>query len=254
MKRDGFSRMGAFAAIEQELEKVNQECSGTPQKNDANLPGSAFSSQWNKTYSPPENGYNPAFCRGGSFNGFTPNPKWKNFKLRKGFKLPKENKESDENESDHSEYNVASDQQYTSRVEPPCNHFSYSSDMTSASEMGQRDFSMGVHFNIVMLLGLITGLFVSKFLQYLEMYFRWFQVQIEQLRLAVLGRQTIWQLCNFDDESNYSARTKIVMLPIALLFGLVYGFFFIMHWVIRFMRTQAPSGLVKFINKLQRDA
>uniref|UniRef100_A0A1A9VM74 Uncharacterized protein n=1 Tax=Glossina austeni TaxID=7395 RepID=A0A1A9VM74_GLOAU len=54
------------------------------------------------------------------------------------------------------------------------------------------------NLNIIMLLGLIIGLLISKALQYLQSYFGWFLYQVIQLRNAFLGTATIWEFIAYN--------------------------------------------------------
>lgn len=104
--------------------------------------------------------------------------------------------------------------------------------------------------NFIMLLGLIVGLVISKALQYLQLYFKWFQAQVKQLRIAFIGTGSVLEFFNFDDTSRYGVRTKLLLMPLVGAFSILYGVIAFLHFLIRFFLTQAPGGLVSFIQKL----
>ena len=105
--------------------------------------------------------------------------------------------------------------------------------------------------NFIMLVGLLLGLTISKILQYLVIYFKWFQNQVLHLRNAFLGPHgSMWDILNFDDDSRYNLRMKLFLAPIVGTCCLLYGFVAILIFTIRFFLARAPNGLVDFIQRL----
>uniref|UniRef100_A0A1A9X478 Uncharacterized protein n=1 Tax=Glossina brevipalpis TaxID=37001 RepID=A0A1A9X478_9MUSC len=107
------------------------------------------------------------------------------------------------------------------------------------------------NLNVIMLMGLFVGLLISKALQYLQLYFRWFLYQIAQLRNALLGTTSIWEFVNLDDNKRFRARTKLLLIPIIAACSLMYGLISVLHFVTRFLLTVAPNTLTNFVQKLQ---
>uniref|UniRef100_A0A1A9X475 Uncharacterized protein n=1 Tax=Glossina brevipalpis TaxID=37001 RepID=A0A1A9X475_9MUSC len=109
------------------------------------------------------------------------------------------------------------------------------------------------NLNIIMLLGLFVGLLISKALQYLQLYFRWFLCQILQLRNAFLGTTTFWEFLNLEDNTKIRVRTKLLLMPIIGACSLLYGLISILNFSIRFLLTAAPNKVCQAARLMAQD-
>uniref|UniRef100_A0A1A9X476 Uncharacterized protein n=1 Tax=Glossina brevipalpis TaxID=37001 RepID=A0A1A9X476_9MUSC len=105
--------------------------------------------------------------------------------------------------------------------------------------------------NFIMLLGLFVGLLVSKILKYLQTHIRWLLSQLVQSRNAFLGITNMWEFLNLDDNTNHRVQTKLMLMPVIGIGGLIYGLAWILQFVIRFLLTAAPNGLINFVQRLR---
>lgn len=110
--------------------------------------------------------------------------------------------------------------------------------------------TIGGDMNFIMLIGLFTGILVSKALQYLQLYLYWFLHQIWQLRNSLLGTTSIWEFLNLDDSSHFNRHTKLMLIPLIVLCSFLYALVSILYFTVRFLLTKAPIGLINFTHKL----
>lgn len=110
--------------------------------------------------------------------------------------------------------------------------------------------TIGGEINYIMLIGFFSGLLVSKALQYLQLYLCWFLHQILQLRNALLCNMSMWEFLNMDDNSRLNRRTKLFLILPIVACSLLNLLISILYFSVGSLLTTAPSGLIKFVNKL----
>ncbi|XP_073830701.1 uncharacterized protein [Musca autumnalis] len=104
--------------------------------------------------------------------------------------------------------------------------------------------------NVLMLLGLLTAVIISKALRYLQLFLNLLLNQFIQLRSALVGTTSIWNLLYGDANSPLTFIAKWLMVPFVVFLNLLYYSMTILHLTNSFLLSAVPTGLVDFVYKL----
>lgn len=106
------------------------------------------------------------------------------------------------------------------------------------------------NMNFIIFMGFLAGLLVSKFLQIIQLLLNWLLQQILHLNNNVLGTISMKEFLNFNHTNRLQLRSKLLLLPVTFVYSLIYSFIYVLHFVIQYLLSNAPSSLIKFVQKL----
>ncbi|XP_017114562.1 uncharacterized protein LOC108137414 [Drosophila elegans] len=102
----------------------------------------------------------------------------------------------------------------------------------------------------ITLAGLVLGCVASQALFLLCWYFSWLKMRAVKLRRRFLGHANLWEFFDLEDTTRYSVQTKLLLTPLILVGGLLYGVLSMLHLGMQVVRSDVPRTVVVFVQRV----
>ncbi|XP_052858261.1 uncharacterized protein LOC128266029 [Drosophila gunungcola] len=102
----------------------------------------------------------------------------------------------------------------------------------------------------ITLAGLVLGCVASQALFLLCWYFSWLKMRAVDLRRRFLGNANLWEFFDLEDTRRYSVQTKLLLTPLILVGGLLYGVLSMLHLGVQVVRSDVPRTVVVFVQRV----